>query len=273
MIINTGARAATPKPETPPVAISKTYVPPAPVAAAEPGPVETGPIALEIFDGIDQGSDEWHDIRRGIVTASIVGKLITEKTMKPARNETSRGIALTLAAERITGRTDPSAQSRDMLRGTLDEPYARDEYSKQKAPAVETGFMIRSDLGFQIGYSPDGLVDENGLIEIKSRAQKAHVKNVLDNKVPAENMAQIQCGLLVSGRKWCDYVDYTSGMALWTVRVYPDASWQRAIIEAVAATEEIITEYVLDYEKATEGLPLTEYVDHFEFDDVELKLS
>lgn len=270
MMIRTGARAVEPKQVQLPAAISKTYVPPAPAAATEPDPVATGPVALEIFDGIEQGSDEWHEIRRGIVTASVVGKLITEKTMKPSRNETSRGIALTLAAERITGHTDPSAQSRDMLRGTLDEPYARDEYSKQKAPATETGFMIRSDLGFQLGYSPDGLVGDDGLIEIKSRAQKVHVKNVLENVVPPENMAQIQCGLLVSGRKWCDYVDYTSGMALWTVRVYPDESWRRAIIEAVAATEEIITQYVLDYEKATAGLPLTERIDHFE--DLELRL-
>ena len=219
--------------------------------------------SIRIFNDIEQGTEEWHAIRRGIVTASVVGLLITTKTMKPAANDGSRGLTMTLAAERITNYTEPSATSRDMLRGKLDEPFAREAYSREHAPAIETGFMIRDDFGFQIGYSPDGLVGENGLIEIKSRAQKKHLATILADAVPAENMAQIQTGLLVSGREWCDYVSYCGGMPLWVRRVEPDPAWAEAIIAAVAKFEENAAHMIGIYNMATEGAQPTERIDHF----------
>src|SRR5690348_1335119 len=118
-----------------------------------------------------QGTAEWHDQRRGMVTASVVGQLLTA-TGKVANNETSRGLTLALTAERITGYTDPTWQSNDMFRGVLDEPVARDLYSKHVALVTEVGLMVRNDWGFSIGYSPDGLVGDVGLIEVKSRRQK-----------------------------------------------------------------------------------------------------
>lgn len=269
MVIKIGARAAAPKVEKSPVAISKTYVAPAP--PPRPKLLDLTGTKLEIFD-VEQGTEEWFAARCGLVTASVVGKLLTA-SLKVAGNDTSLDLTRHLAAERITGHVEETYSSRDMLRGTLDEPYARAAYSEQHAEAKEVGFMVRDFGSFRIGYSPDGIVGEDGLIEIKSRNQKNHVKNVLANDVPSENIAQIQCGLLVSGRKWCDYVDYSGGMALWPVRVYPDPEWQAAIMAAVVNFELNATEMISDYMQATEGLPLTERIDHFEFDDVELKLS
>jgi hypothetical protein len=212
---------------------------------------------------MDQGTDEWHAVRRGIVTASVVGLLITTKTLKPAANDTSRGLTATLAAERITGYTEPSATSAAMERGTLDEPYAREVYGEYNAPATEVGFMVRDDWGYKIGYSPDGLVGDDGLIEIKSRAQKKQLATILADEVPAENMAQIQCGLLVSGREWCDYVSYCGGMPLYVKRVYPDALWHAVIIDAVAAFEESAAYMIGAYEVETSTMPATERIDHF----------
>ena len=169
-----------------------------------------------------QGSDEWLAARRGIVTASVVGQLITPKTIKPASNDTSRALTTLLVAERITGWTDPVYVSDDMLRGTMDEPVARDIYARHFAPVTELGFMTRDDWGWSIGYSPDGLVGDDGLIEVKSRRAKKHVATVLADQVPLENMAQIQAGLLVSGRAWCDYISYCGGMPMWIKRVHPD---------------------------------------------------
>jgi hypothetical protein len=170
---------------------------------------------------------------------------------------------MTLAAERITGHVEPVQPSRAMERGTLDEPYARDKYSEHHAPVDQIGFMVRQFGGFKIGYSPDGLVNEDGLIEIKSRAQKIQLKTVLANEVPAENMAQIQAGLLVSGREWCDYVSYSGGMKLWTNRVYPDPAWHAAILAAVEQFEKTAAEMVSTYLDATAELPATERIDHF----------
>ncbi|TDP29900.1 lambda exonuclease family protein [Nocardia ignorata] len=216
------------------------------------------PSRLTVYPDVLQGSDEWLAHRRGIVTASVVGDLITTKTMKPASNETSRGLTALLAAERITGWTDPTFMSDDMFRGIEDEPRARAKYSEHYAPVQETGFMVREFDGIQLGYSPDGLVGGDGLIEIKSRRPKIHLAHILAGGVPAENMAQCQAGLLVSGRAWLDYISYAGGMPMWRVRVHPDSRWFEAIIAAVQAFEANVAEMIRRYHEATEGLPTTE---------------
>lgn len=213
---------------------------------------------IELPDLI-QGTDEWHDQRRGIVTASVVGKLLTS-TRKVASNDTSRAVVATLVAERITGWTDPVYVSDDMLRGTNDEPFAVEVYAEHFAPVTATGFMVRDDWGFEIGYSPDGLVGDDGLIEVKSRRAKKQLQTILDDEVPAENMAQMQCGLLVSGREWIDYVSYCGGMPLYVKRVEPDPEWFDAIVAAVTSFELAASLMVEQYRDATKGLPVTERV-------------
>lgn len=217
-------------------------------------------MSLHEFPDLIQGTDEWLAQRRGIVTASVVGTLITPATIKPAANPQSRALTALLAAERITDWTDPIYVSDDMLRGTADEPRARDLYSEHYAPVTETGFMIRDDWGYKIGYSPDGLVGDDGLIEVKSRRPKKHLQTILDDAPPPENMAQLQCGLLVSGRAWIDYVSYCGGMRLWVKRVKPDPKWQDAIVAAVAKFEQAVGVMAATYEARTLGLPMTERV-------------
>lgn len=208
---------------------------------------------------LEQGSPEWHDQRRGIVTASVVGKLVTSKTLKPASNDESRGLTRLLTAERITGWTDPTFVSDDMMRGIEDEPKARAKYAEHYNVAVrETGFMIREDNGVKIGYSPDGLVGDDGLIEAKSRRQKKHLETILSGHPPIENMAQMQCGLLVSERKWCDYISYCGGMPMWVCRVYPEQRWFDAILAAVDAFEANSAEMIRLYTESIAGFPMTE---------------
>lgn len=264
---------------------------------------------LTVYPDLLQGSDEWHDQRRGIVTASTVGDLITTRKLsaidytcpacgagvnescrskvkagaaiktlhteradvarrssnsnivfETAHNDTSRSLTALLVAERITGWTDPTFMSDDMFRGIDDEPRARDKYSEHYAPVHEAGFMVREQDGVRIGYSPDGLVDGDGLIEIKSRRPKIHVAHVLSGQPPAEVMPQLQCGLLVSGRKWIDYISYAGGMHLWVKRIYPDRRWFDAILTAVHAFEANAAEMIRLYNEATHGLPTTERV-------------
>ena len=78
-------------------------------------------MTLHELPDLIQGTDEWHDQRRGIITASVVGKLITATTIRPASNPESRALTTQLAAERITGWTDPTYMNDDMLRGVEDE--------------------------------------------------------------------------------------------------------------------------------------------------------
>jgi hypothetical protein len=210
------------------------------------------------FPDVVQRSDEWYDQRRGMITASVVGQLLTAKTLAVANNDTSRGLVALLAAERITGHTDLTSISYDMLRGIEDEPRAVDVYSEHHAPVTPCGFMVRTWGRFRLGYSPDGLVGADGLVEVKSRRGKKQVETVIDGQVPSENVAQCQAALFVSGRQWLDYVSYSAGMHLWTVRVTPDPRWFTAIAAAVEACEDAITATVAAYREAVEGLPLTE---------------
>jgi len=214
-------------------------------------------MSITIYDQLEQHTDEWFEARRGILTASVIGKLITP-TLKTANNDTSRGLTLTLAAERITGHVEHVYPSFDMMRGTEDEPYARDAYAEHHAPVTEVGF-IRHDFGqYSIGYSPDGLVGDDGLIEVKSRKPKAHIATILAGEPPAENMAQLQAGLLVTGRAWIDYVSFCQGMPLWVKRVTPDERWFDALTDAAITFEGNVRHALEQYEALTAGLPVME---------------
>lgn len=217
---------------------------------------------LTIYRELEQGTDEWLQARAGIVTASVVGKLLTPK-LDIANNETSRGLIYTLAAERITGRVVTFEPNRAMQRGTLDEPFARAKYAENYAPVEEVGFMVRDFGNFKLGYSPDGLVGDDGLIEIKSREPKIQLQTVLNDKVPAENMAQLMTGLLVTGREWIDYTSYCGGMPLYVKRVYPDPAWFEAITEAVDEANGHILACIHEFQDATKDAPPTEYIDHW----------
>ncbi|MEV6879705.1 lambda exonuclease family protein [Amycolatopsis sp. NPDC051128] len=222
-------------------------------------------MSLIEFPDVIQGSDEWLDQRRGIVTASVVGQLITPKTKKLADNDTSRGITAQLVAERITGYTDPTYIGDDMLRGIEDEPRARDLYAEvYERPVREVGFMLRQEETWQLGYSPDGLVDPDGLIEVKSRRSKFQLRTILTGEVPAEFMAQCQAGLLVTGRKWLDFISFSGGMPMWHKRLFPDPEWQEAIISAVKQFETTAAAMVAEYETKTEGLPATKRIPYME---------
>ncbi len=189
---------------------------------------------------IEQGSDEWHALRCGILTASET-KLILTPTLKPASNDKERSHLFELLGQRITGYTEPRYISDDMLRGHEDEIEARIRYAEHYAPVAECGFITMDDHGLVIGYSPDGLVGDAGLIECKSRRQKFQVETILANEVPAEYMLQIQTGLLVSGRKWLDFVSYCAGLPMFVKRVYPDERYQEAIISAACEFEDRLT--------------------------------
>jgi hypothetical protein len=218
-------------------------------------------MTLTKYPNVVQGTPEWDDLRRGMVTASVVGQLVTAKTLKVAANPESRNLASLLVAERVTGFTDPTYVSDDMERGWQDEPRAIEAYSKDRDVSVqEMGFMVRSGVWGRLGYSPDGLVGTDGLVEVKSRRPKKHLATILADDVPAENVAQIQAGLFVSGRDWCDFLSYCGGMPLYVKRVYADTRWHAALMEAVRTFEAAATEMTSKYLDAVVGLPMTERV-------------
>ena len=219
-------------------------------------------MTLTIYDQLEQGTDEWLQARAGILTASTIGQLITAKTIKPAMNDRSRGLCQTLIAERITGHVEPVFPNRAMTRGTLLEPEARRIYAEQTGQDVtEVGFARLDTDTYTLGSSPDGLVDDDGGIEIKSPSAKVHVSTVLSGTIPDYNRAQVQAFLHVTGRAWCDFISYLPGEPLCIIRDHPDPRWQNAIRSAAEQFEETARNATARYETATHGLPRTPHWD------------
>ena len=187
-----------------------------------------------------QGDDAWHEARCGLLTASEM-KLIITPTLKIASNDKEKAHLFELLAQRITRYVEPTYVSDAMLRGKDDEIEAIDQYSKSYAPVETVGFVTNDKWGFTIGYSPDGLVGDDGLVECKSRSQKWQIATLVNfvsaDTIDPDFMIQVQTGLLVTERKWCDLVSYCGGLPMATVRVLPIQKYQDAIIEAAMAFE------------------------------------
>jgi len=192
---------------------------------------------------LEQGTEEWLQARVGLLTASEMHLAITP-TLRPANNDKTRSHVYELLAQRITGHVEPRYVSDDMMRGREDEMDARILYAQKCAPVDECGFVTNSKWGFTIGYSPDGLVGDDGLIEVKSRRQKYQIQTICEcvdtQGIPDEYVTQIQTGLLVSERKWCDFMSYSNGLPMVVIRVWPDPRVQAAIIDAAMAFEGLI---------------------------------
>ena len=194
---------------------------------------------IRYFPDLIQGTDAWLAARCGLLTASEM-KLILTPTLKAASNDKERGHLYELLAQRITQHVEPHYISDDMLRGMEDELTARDLYSEKYAPATQCGFVTNDRWGVTIGCSPDGLVGDDGMIEIKSRRQKYQIETIVSGEMPADYLMQVQTALLVTERAWCDFVTYSGGLPMLTLRVFPDPKVHDAIISAAQAFEERI---------------------------------
>ena len=214
-------------------------------------------MTMKYHDDLIQGSDEWMAARCGLITASEMRLLLTP-TLKIANNDKTRAHVYEIAAQRITGYTEPSYIGDDMLRGWDDEITARDLYSQHRAEVTEVGFITNDHWGFTLGYSPDGMVGDDGLIEIKSRRQKFQAETIIKMEVPDEYQLQLQTGLLITGRKWIDFISYSGGMPMVIIRVLPDPVMQDAIIAAASDFEANVEAGMLDYRVNSAGMIMTE---------------
>lgn len=210
-------------------------------------------MTLTVYEELEQGSDDWLEARRGLITASELNLILTP-TLKVANNEKTRAHAYELAAQRLSGYTEPQWIGDNMLRGWADEIKARDRYSEEIAPVVEVGGMCRDFGTFKLWASPDGLIGDNEGLEVKSRIQKHHLATIASNEVPQEHMLQVQANLLVSGRSVWNYVSYCGGWPMWIIRVEPDPVVQQAIIDACEAFEEKVQEVMRLYQSRLDNL-------------------
>lgn len=199
---------------------------------------------MQIIKDIDQGSEEWLRLRMGVATASNFDKIITAQTAK--ESATLPKYALELATQCLLDTPEETYKNSAMQRGNDLEPLARQAYQEHTLQKVEEITMFKSDCG-NFGYSPDGLVGKDGLIEIKCPLATTHLNYILDGKMPKDYIQQVQCGLWISERKWCDFVSYHPNFKekkLFIVRVERDEEYILKMSELAKKTISIRDEYL-----------------------------
>lgn len=190
---------------------------------------------------IEQGTDEWLAERAGRITASrfkdVIGVNKSGKFLK-ARDD----YMMELAFERLSGVPKHSVSSQAMQWGTEAEPIARESYELSTGLFVdETGLIVHPSYGF-IGGSPDGLVDDDGIIEIKSpHDEKVHIKTWLEG-MPEQHMPQVQGNLMVTGRQWCDFISFDPRQAksyqLYVQRIERDDEYIHDLLNSLINFEQ-----------------------------------
>lgn len=185
---------------------------------------------LVIFD-CDQNSDAWFAARMGIPTASEFATVLA-KGRGGGESLTRRKYLFTLAAQVITGDYVPTwAGNEHTERGHAMEDEARQLYAFQSdADPARVGFMRRG----RAGASPDSLVGESGLLEIKTKLPHLHLDVLDQDRLPPEHVAQVQGQLLVSGRDFCDFVSYWPKLPIFVKRVERDEEYIAKLTQALA---------------------------------------
>ena len=173
---------------------------------------------------MEQRTSEWYSARLGKVTASRVADIIAKT--KSGYSASRANYMAELVCERLTGKSGDNYQSGAMLWGTETEPLARAAYEAHTGNLVEeTGFVPHFVIG-NSGASPDGLIGEEGLIEIKCPNTSTHIDTLLGQSVPGKYITQIHWQMACTDRSWCDFVSFDprmpDGLQLFIKRVERD---------------------------------------------------
>ena len=159
---------------------------------------------------IEQGTLEWHELRRGKVTASRVADILAKTKTGPSASR--QNYLIELALQRTTKTIEPSYTNAAMEWGTATEPQARVAYEVATNNFVDQVPFIDHPTIQGFGCSPDGLVGKDGLLEIKCPNSATHWEYFKYRKAPQKYVIQMQAQMAVTGAKWCDFVSFDPRM-------------------------------------------------------------
>lgn len=171
---------------------------------------------IVIVLNIEQGTKEWFAARCGVPSASNFSNIITTAG---AASKSAEKYMLQLAGEKVSGIKMEGYKSAAMEEGNKREQESRDAYEIMTGMKVEQVGFCYLDERRDRGCSPDGLVGEDGLLELKNPEVQTHVKYLLNQSLPVEYFTQVQGQLYITGRKWCDFMSYFPNMRPLLIRV------------------------------------------------------
>lgn len=205
---------------------------------------------------MEQRSEDWFNIRLGKVTASCIAK-VTAKT-KSGWGAERANYKAQLVAERLTGQRQDSFTSPAMQWGNDTEEAARVAYAFLEGQTVlEEAFVIHPTIA-DAGASPDGLVGDQGLVEIKCPNTSTHIETLKGASIPAKYVGQMQWQMACTGRRWCDFVSFDprmpEEMQLFVNRLDRDddliAELEQAVRDFLAEVEADVAQLSNLYRKA-----------------------
>lgn len=212
---------------------------------------------------IIQGSQEWFAARCGRVTASRIAEIVAKT--KSGYSASRANYMAQLVAERLTGTVGEAFTNAAMQWGTDTEPQARIAYEfYTDAMVAEIGFVPHPNIP-EAGASPDGLIGNDGLVEIKCPQTATHIDTLLGSTVPGKYVTQIQWQLACTGRQWCDFVSFDprlpESMRLYVERVKRDDDRIKGLEEEVVSflvelrdkVHRLRSKYETDTEEAPEA--------------------
>lgn len=199
---------------------------------------------------IEQGTPEWFAQRLGKVTASRVSDIIAKT--KTGVSASRANYLAQLVAERLTGQAADTFKSGAMQHGTETEPQARMAYEAETGLMVTEVAMIQHGTIEMAGASPDGLVGEDGLVEIKCPNTSTHIATLMADKAPSQYIPQMQWQMACTGRAWCDFVSFDprmpEDMQLFIKRVPRDnaliAEYEAEVIKFLAEVQETVDKLI-----------------------------
>lgn len=203
---------------------------------------------------VAQGTEEWHTARLGRATASRFSDIMAKvKTGEAAGRKNYRAL---LVAERLTGKREETFQSNAMAWGTETEPLARLRYDLNSENEVEEcGFFAHDTL--MAGASPDGLIGNDGLLEIKCPNSATHIETIRKQTLPYQYYWQVVGQLWITGRNWCDFVSFDPRMPAnaqyFCLRVWRDEQKIKQLqteVESFLDTVDLEVTFIQNYKKS-----------------------
>lgn len=195
---------------------------------------------------MEQRTEDWYTARVGKITASRIKDL----SAKPKAGKCLNDVLTKILAERLSGEPTPTVKNKAMDWGIECEPLARQAYELATfCTVVEVGLIDHPTIPMS-GASPDGLVGDDGLIEIKCPETATHTNTLLTNEVPAEYLPQIFWQMACTGRKWCDFVSFDPRLEpplqIKIIRVMRDDEVIGELEQQVIHANQILNEKILE---------------------------
>ena len=197
---------------------------------------------MEIIRGIEQGTPEWFALRIGSIGGSSISDVVAG-----GKGKSRASLMYRLASEILTGVKSDGPNIKYAERGHEFEAEARDLYAFEREVEVEQVALVRD--GAHKHYSPDGLVGENGLIEIKVRLPHVYLEALETGVSPLHDRRQVQWGLHLTGRKYCDYILFCPEMHSRPMHVEQIGRDEKMIAELEYGADKFIAEMLAMVER------------------------